>query len=85
MAGVDLAHMNIPGSVLDVRATPKAARDRVTFENDIIRIYVTAPPDKGKANAAVQKLLAKAIGCAKTDLTLIRGATNRNKQFKLRS
>jgi hypothetical protein len=44
---------------------------------------VTVVPEDGKATAAVVKLLAKALGVAKTRLTLLRGETSRDKLFRL--
>jgi len=40
-------------------------------------------PENGKANAAVQKLLARALGIAKSRLILIRGHTAREKVFQV--
>ncbi|MCB1411327.1 MAG: DUF167 domain-containing protein, partial [Rhodobacteraceae bacterium] len=48
-----------------------------------IRVYVTVVPEDGKANKAVIRLLAKALGVPKSSLTLIRGATARDKVFRL--
>lgn len=79
----DLSHLAASGAVIAVRVTPKASRDRITVEGDTIRVYVTTAPEGGKANAAVQKLLAKALGVARTRLTLVRGETARDKQFRL--
>jgi len=73
------------GAEIAVRVTPKASRNRITVgEGGAIRVYVTVVPEGGKANAAVQKLLAKALGVAKSDLVLIRGATARDKVFRIR-
>jgi len=66
-----------------VRVTPKASRNTVVREDDVLRVYVTVVPQGGKANAAVQKFLAKELGIAKSRLTLIRGATARDKVFRL--
>lgn len=79
----DLSALARPGAVIAVKATPRAARARIERDGALIRVYVTAPPDKGKANAAVQKLLAKALGVPKSRLTLIRGDTARDKQFRV--
>lgn len=79
----DLAHLALPGAEIAVRVTPKASRDRIVVEDGAIRIYVTVVPEDGKANQAVAKLLAKALGVPKTALTLIRGATARDKVFRL--
>lgn len=79
----DLSHLALPGSELAVRVTPRASRARIEVEGDTIRVYVTVVPEDGKANAAVQTLLAKALGIAKSRVTLIRGATARDKVFRI--
>lgn len=79
----DLSAHAVPGAVFAVRVTPKASRDRITADGDGWRVYVTSVPEDGKANAAVQKLLAKALGVAKTRLVLTQGATSREKVFRL--
>mgnify|MGYP000427444852 CR=1 FL=1 len=48
-----------------------------------LKVAVTAAPEGGKANAAVIKLLAKALGVPKSRLTLIQGATSRDKVFRI--
>lgn len=79
----DFTALAVPGRVLQVRATPKAARDRIEIAGDIVRVYVTAPPDKGKANEAIRKILAKRLGVPKSRLVLLRGETGRDKQFRI--
>jgi uncharacterized protein YggU (UPF0235/DUF167 family) len=45
----------------------------------VIRVRVTAVPDKGKANAAVIVLLAKALGVPKSAISVVSGETARLK------
>ena len=68
---------------LTVRVTPRAARDRVDgFDADgVLRLRVTAPPAEGEANAAVVKLLSRALGLPARDVVLVSGATARRKMF----
>ncbi|WP_128253954.1 DUF167 domain-containing protein [Falsirhodobacter deserti] len=75
--------MTRSGRRIAVRVTPKASRNEVKADGDgePLRIYVTAAPDDGKANKAVQKLLAKHLRLAPTSLTLLKGATGRDKVF----
>lgn len=79
----DLSHLCAVGTDIAVRVTPKAARNRITFEDGVLRVYVTTVPEDGKANAAVQKALAKAMGVAKSRLILIKGQSARDKVFRL--
>ncbi len=84
----DLSYLAQPGRCLDVRVTPRAGRNAVLApENGVgeiaLRVQVTAPPEDGKANRAVRKLLAGALGVAPSRLTLLRGAAGRDKRFRL--
>lgn len=79
----DLSHLAVSGTEIALRVTPKASRNEIRMGEERLRAYVTVVPEGGKANAAVQKLLAKAMGVAKTRLTLVRGETARDKVFRL--
>lgn len=48
-----------------------------------LKIAVSAPPEDGKANAAVCKLLAKFFRVAKSNITVVSGATGRTKQIEI--
>lgn len=78
------ADLAVPGTEFRLRVTPAARRDAlVRSEDGTIRAQVTAAPEDGKATAAVASLLALALGVAKSRLTLVRGATSREKVFRL--
>lgn len=73
------------GLSLLVRVTPNAGRNAiegVEIRDDgtaVLRIRVSAVPDKGRANAAVVALLAKALGVAKSSVSVVSGETSRLK------
>ena len=77
----DLTDLACPGTQIEIRVTPKAARASLTREGDTLRASVTVVPENGKANAAVQALLAAAMKVAPSHLTLLRGQTSRTKVF----
>jgi uncharacterized protein len=83
MAKGVLAHLAVPGTEIAVKVTPRARRPGVALDEGVLRVGVSAPPEDGKANAAVQAALAHALGVAKGRLVLIRGATAREKVFRL--
>jgi uncharacterized protein (TIGR00251 family) len=63
-----------------VRLTPRAAQDRIVgWEGETLRVRVTAPPVDGKANAALERLLAKELGLPKGAVAVIGGHTSRDK------
>jgi uncharacterized protein YggU (UPF0235/DUF167 family) len=70
------------GASFHVKAHAGAKRDRVAGTHDgMLRVEVTTAPEKGKANKAIQKLLAKALDIPSGDLTLLSGETNQKKRF----
>jgi len=72
------------GVLVRVRARPGAARDHVAGEHGgALKVAVTAPPEAGRANAAIARTLAKALGVRKSAVTLIAGATSRDKTFRV--
>ncbi|PCJ08250.1 MAG: hypothetical protein COB16_07900 [Rhodobacteraceae bacterium] len=77
----DLSHLAQPGAEIAVTVTPKAARNAIQIRDGVLRVLVTVVPEKGKANTAVQGLLAKAMGVAPSHLTLKRGQGARAKLF----
>jgi uncharacterized protein (TIGR00251 family) len=72
-------------ALINVRVQPCASRNEIgeTDADGMLRIRVTAPPADGEANEAVLKLLAKHLGVPKSMLTIVRGATTRNKVIEV--
>lgn len=77
------------GITLFVRLTPKSARDGIDGVEETgdgrahLKARVRAVPEDGKANAALEKLLAKSLGIAARDVSIGAGATSRLKQVKI--
>jgi uncharacterized protein (TIGR00251 family) len=69
-----------PSAFLSVRVTPSAGRDAVLgWQGDALRLSVAAPAERGKANEAVIRLLASAVGLPRDRLRIVRGHTARRK------
>jgi hypothetical protein len=72
-----------------LRVQPRARRNKVdglVAETDggvALKMAVTAPPEDGKANAAVIALLAKAWDRPKSAFTVVAGAADRRKIIHL--
>ncbi len=63
-----------------VRLTPRSARNVITgWRDGLLRVRVTAPPVDGKANAALERLVAKALGVRKGAVSVVSGARGREK------
>jgi uncharacterized protein (TIGR00251 family) len=73
------------GCVLAVRVQPGARKSTVKGEQaGALKLAVTAPPEDGRANAAVVKLLAELLGVKRKQVELIVGPTSRDKKFLIR-
>lgn len=73
--------------IIAVHVTPRSGRDEVSGVRgdpagaDEVCVRVTAPPDGGKANKAVCKLVASALGVPKGAVTVAGGMTSRHKRL----
>ena len=76
-------------SSLAVRLTPKGGRDAIdgietmSDRRAVLKIRVQAAPSEGEANAALIKLIAKAVGVPPRDVSLVAGATARIKRLNI--
>ena len=69
---------------LKVTVVPKSSKNEVVgIYNDMLKVKVTAAPEKGKANAAVIEVLAVHFKLKKSQVQLSSGETSRNKTFTL--
>lgn len=80
-----------PGGVrISVRLQPRARREAiegVVTDADgrvFLKVAVTAPPEDGKANAALVALLGKTWKLPKSAFEIVGGATDRRKTLLLR-
>lgn len=70
------------GVVIPVRAQPKARKNALLGEHDgRLKVAVTQAPEKGKANAAILKLLAGALGLRRSQMHLLSGETSSQKKY----
>ncbi len=72
---------------LELRAAPNAAADAIVLPppegGGVLTVRTTVTPEDGKANVAILRLLAKALGCPVSSLELVRGASSRHKLVRI--
>ncbi len=77
------------GVALTVRLTPKGGRDaidgieRMADGRSVLKVRVRAAPSDGEANDALVRLVAKSLGVAPRQVTLVAGATARIKRLEV--
>lgn len=70
--------------VIHVKVVPNSSRNRVAGRYaDGIKIQTSAPPEAGKANRAVAKILAQFLGVKPTQIQLASSPSNPRKQFRI--
>lgn len=70
--------------LLPVKVVPKSSRDRIVGELDgALKVAVAAPPEKGAANQAVCRLLAKTLGLRVQQVTVETGHGSPRKTLRL--
>ncbi len=72
-----------------VKLTPRGRRDAIDgWIKDadgvrLLKVRVTAAPEDGKANRALIRLLADALGVAQASIRIASGETSRNKLIEI--
>jgi uncharacterized protein len=70
--------------ILTLYVKPSSQQEKIEWiDNDTAKIWVKAPPEKGRANKAVIELVANEFSIPKTSVELIRGGTAKIKQVKI--
>jgi uncharacterized protein (TIGR00251 family) len=79
----------VPGFRFAVRLTPKGGRDSVdgwaagADGKPYLKARVSAPPEDGKANEALVRLLAKTLDVGKTKVRIVSGMASRVKMIEV--
>lgn len=69
---------------LSLKVSPKASRNAITgFLGEALKVSVTAAPERGKANQAVEVLLAQALGLPTSAVSVVAGHTAKTKRVEI--
>jgi len=72
------------GVVFSAKIVPGSSRTSVCgFLDGMVKIKISAPPEKGKANQSLVKFLAKKLGVKRKDVHIISGQTNSVKSVEI--
>jgi hypothetical protein len=70
--------------VLQVKVLPKTSREEIVgWEENVLKVRLKAPPEKGEANSALIAFLADVLDLPKQAIIIKRGATSRRKQLTI--
>lgn len=69
---------------LKVRLQPRASRNEVVgWQDDVLRVRLTAPPVEGAANKALTDFIAETLGVRRGDVRLVSGQKSRDKVLEI--
>ena len=72
------------GATFAVRVQPRARRNAITgVVGDALKLALTAPPVKGKANQTCIEFLAELLNVPRGSVTIVGGQTSRNKIIRI--
>jgi uncharacterized protein len=84
IANEPMLNQDADSVTLAIRVKPRASSARIEGERaGRLVVAVTAPPLEGRANDAVRKLLAKALGIAPSRVTVAAGERSRDKLLRI--
>lgn len=73
--------MNNPNHcVLTIKLTPKSSSNKIVLTENLIRVYVAAPPQNQAANQAACELIAKSLKIAFSKVWIVSGHSCRDKK-----
>jgi len=72
------------GALVAVKVVPGASRDKVVGPlGDRLKVQVRQPPEKGKANEALCRVLAGVLAVKPADVVVVRGQTRPEKEVRV--
>lgn len=70
--------------VFDVKVVPSSGKNQWKLEaSGKLKCYLKSAPERGLANEELIKLVAKALGLTKDQVSIVGGATSRNKRVRV--
>ncbi len=69
---------------LSIKVVPGSSRECIAgWLGDTLKVCVKVPPEKGKANKAVEKIVAKVLAMPVKQVKIIRGNTSSRKVIEI--
>lgn len=67
------------GLIVRLKIVPNSSRNEFIWENDALKVKITAQPIENKANKALIEFLSKSLKIAKSNIQIIKGELNKEK------
>jgi uncharacterized protein (TIGR00251 family) len=81
VSSADFVQPHDNGCIVDVFVQPRGAKDAIVgLHGAALKVKVTAPPVEGRANRAVEDLLARVLRVPRRDVSVVAGQASRRKR-----
>jgi len=67
------------GLIVRLKIIPNSSKNEIIWENEFLKIKITAQPIENKANKALIAFLSKTLKIAKSNIQIIKGELNKEK------
>ncbi|MES2626191.1 MAG: DUF167 domain-containing protein [Pseudomonadota bacterium] len=68
---------------IKIKVIPGASQEGVEWFGDMLKVKVRTPPEKGRANTAVENLVATKLGLTKSAVHVVTGLTHSIKTIEI--
>ena len=69
--------------LISIRVIPRSSKNSLAWEQGKLKVRLTSPPIDGAANEALVALLAEQLALPKRQITIVRGASGRQKTVEI--
>ena len=70
--------------IVEIKVVPGSGNPRCILDKSgMLKCYLKNPPEKGKANQELIKLIAKAVGVPNDKVAIVTGLASRSKRLKI--
>ncbi|MFA7659374.1 MAG: DUF167 domain-containing protein [Candidatus Gastranaerophilaceae bacterium] len=67
------------GLIVRLKIIPNSSKNEIIWDNDVLKIKITAQPIENKANKALIEFLSKTLKIAKSRIKILKGELGREK------
>lgn len=72
------------GLIVRIKIVPNSSKNVIVWENEGIKIKITAQPIENKANKALIDFLSKNLKIAKSNISILKGELNKEKTLLIK-
>jgi len=72
-------------AIITVKVQPKSSQRKAVLSDNLVKLYINAPPVDGKANEDCIKLLSETLHIPKSSINILKGLSGRNKTIDIKN